>query len=584
MNRPLLGRLASTLFLSYALSFAVFTAWVFFTFSANDWLPGFRGELTLKRGFMLFMDYLLPVHAAAVAVAASLAGARQPRGLRGEPAVPFVRIVSSTLVVFLFLTAGYTVLSEAVYPRAARRVSDMAYQTRLARSYAQQAQKALAARDFVSALDALNRYLVIDPGNGAVEDQALTLSADAAHQAAARPAPPSAPAIDPADSAQALLNKARAAFDRRDFFAAHSFAQAAAALDPRRTDAVRLAAQAWEALGAIVAAPDDKARAELFRRKKEAYALLQENPVAAYYSFQSLAAGYPQDADIATYYAQAAKTIAATVFFLDEPKNVEPLSGTQDILFFNRVTGDMTEAVFIGKMVEFPDGTVYFFDVEAVRYDSAGAVAWHFSVPYAKALADTPSAGSAGTTAANGGGLRAILMHAVDRNDPRVEVRPVYLQGSRPAAERDIFLLSPTIEELRAMSSRADAPSVMSITQLLRLGNELGALGLSRPALTMEMAMKIVMPFIFLIVSMFAVSLGWGLRARGGLPALGVVIVPAVPVVLAVLTLLYVHAHRVVAGFAVLAFGLPAALVVLGVLQLLLLTGALVALAGQTTR
>ena len=59
---------------------------------------------------------------------------------------------------------------------------------------------------------------------------------------------------------------------------------------------------------------------------------------------------------------------------------------------------------------------------------------------------------------------------------------------------------------------------------------------------------------------------------------------PAIPVVMAVLTLLYVHAHRVIAGFAVLAFGLPTALVVLGVLQLVLLAGALVTLAGQTTR
>jgi hypothetical protein len=126
----------------------------------------------------------------------------------------------------------------------------------------------------------------------------------------------------------------------------------------------------------------------------------------------------------------------------------------------------------------------------------------------------------------------------------------------------------------------------MNITSLLRLRNDLGAFGLPRPALTIAMAMKMVMPFIYLLVSMFAVALGWGFRARarGRLPAVGIILIPLIPVVCAVLTLLYVHAHRIVAGFAVLAFGLPTALIILGVLQLLLLAGALVLLAGQTTR
>jgi hypothetical protein len=575
MNRPLLGRLASTLFFFYVLAFAGFAAWVFFTFSADSWLPGFRTELALKRGFLLWMDYLLPVHAAAVAVAASLAGAQQGPVLRGEAAPPFGRIVSSTLVVFLLLTAAFAVLSEGIYPRAARRVSDMRYQTRLARVYLAEARTSLAAKDYVSAVDQMKSYLLIDPGNKEVQDAVLQAAAGAAHQVALKPAQPVAPVIDPTDSAQALLDKAKAAFDRHDYFAAHSYAQAANTLDPRRTDALRLSSQAWDALGQMAATETDQARAALFRQKKDAYALLTSNPIAAYYQFQALAARYPRDTDIQTYLAKAAQLIAAEVFFLNEAKTLEPLPGTQDILFLNTVTRTATEAVFIGKMVELPDGTAYFYDIEAIRYDSTGAVAWHFSAPYGKRTADAAS----GT-----GTLRAVMMHGVDRSDSRLQARPVYLQGSRPAAERDVLLLTPTIEELHALSSGADAPAAMSITDLLRLRNDLGLFGLARPAFTIEMAMKMVMPFIYLIVSMFAVSLGWGFRARGRLPVFGIIVIPAIPVVMAVLTLLYVHAHRIIAGFAVLALGLPAALVLLGVLQLALLAGALVTLAGQTTR
>jgi lipopolysaccharide export LptBFGC system permease protein LptF len=220
--------------------------------------------------------------------------------------------------------------------------------------------------------------------------------------------------------------------------------------------------------------------------------------------------------------------------------------------------------------------------VEAIRYDAEGRVIWHLRAPYGKRGADTVPAGGAAGGAAPA--QRTVLLHAVDRTNARIETRAVYTQGSRPAAERDVLLLSPSIDELRALSIRSDAAAVASIADLMRLRGDLGAFGASRPALTIEMAMKMIMPFVFLVVSLFAISLGWGFRARAGLPRLGMIVVPAVPVVLAVLTLLYVHAHRVVTGFAVLAMGLPAALVVLAVLELALLAAALVTLAGQTTR
>ncbi|HUJ74105.1 MAG TPA: hypothetical protein VL359_04565, partial [bacterium] len=325
--------------------------------------------------------------------------------------------------------------------------------------------------------------------------------------------------------------------------------------------------------------------ADLFRQKKDAFALLGTNPVAAYYRFKDLATRYPQDKDIATYAAQAAASIKASTFFVDEAAKIEPLPGTQAILFFNRRTAAATEAVFIGKMVELSDGNAYFYDVEAISYDAAGHVAWHLSAPYGKRLAG--SGGAAGPTAGSAGAAESVLlMHAVDRANPRVQYLPVYLQGARPAAESDTLLIAPTMEELRALSTAGSSLATMNIASLLRLRNDLGAFGMPRPALTIAMAMKMVMPFIYLTLSLFAVALGWGFRARAGgkLPAIGIILIPGIPIVCAVLTLLYVHAHRVITGFAVLAYGLTPALVILGVLQLVLLAAALSAVAGQTTK
>jgi len=139
---------------------------------------------------------------------------------------------------------------------------------------------------------------------------------------------------------------------------------------------------------------------------------------------------------------------------------------------------------------------------------------------------------------------------------------------------------------MRSLSLGHDALAVLGLAELWRMRTDLGSFGLSREALTVDMAMKLLMPCVFLILSVFSLSLGWAFRARyfGKLSFVAVIMIPLVPLVLSVLSLLYVHAHRVVIGFAVLAFGFTAALVVLAALQVVLLVVALIMLAGQSTR
>ena len=69
MNRSLLGRIAPFLLAFYAIGLLAFVAYARFTFSPSAFLPTLGWEYALKRGFVLFMDYLVPLHAAAIAVA-----------------------------------------------------------------------------------------------------------------------------------------------------------------------------------------------------------------------------------------------------------------------------------------------------------------------------------------------------------------------------------------------------------------------------------------------------------------------------------------------------------------------------------
>ena len=264
MNRSILGRITSFIFAFYSLSFLAFVAYALLTFSASVYLPSMQWEYALKRGFVLFMDYLIPVHAAAIAVGASLAGMGRTARVQGAPAQPFSRMVSSTLVTFLVLTAGYAVLFEGVYPAAVRRISDMQYQSRVAAEYRQEAAATEKSGDYRGSLDAVNRYLAIDKGNKSFTDKRLELIALAAKQAAPAPLPAVAglTAETGALSAQALMEKAQYYFERQDWFSAHYYAQSAASLDARRTDAQRLAAQAWDKITGLTQAEKDAKTAE----------------------------------------------------------------------------------------------------------------------------------------------------------------------------------------------------------------------------------------------------------------------------------------------------------------------------------
>ena len=553
----------------YAVSLAAFFVYAIVTFSATSVLPALRWEYALKRSFVLFMDYLLPIHAAAVAVAASLSfdgGAARP----GVPARPFSRIVSSTLVAFLFLTAVYTAVAEGVTPPTRKRLADMQYLSRVAGEYKRRAAAAMQAGDYLSARDDLNRYLEVDPGNKQMAAQQLEASSRAARQGA--PAPERVPPGPSADldqaEVQALVEKARAAMAQEDWFSAHYYAQAAAARDPRRVDALRIASEAGNRLAGDTRALASDKTAQLSRNKKDALERLESgDALGAYYAFFALHAEQPKDADITNYLGEAAAAVQRSAFFLDEAQKLQTLPGTQGILFLNRFDAESTEAVSIGKMVELPGGDAFFFDIEAVHYDTAGAVAWHFTAPFGRRDGDS------------------ILMHAMDRKDPAIQNLPLYIEGSRPAPDRNLLRLAPSVDELRALSSTRTALAGMSIGEMWRLRGRLGSYGLARQSLGVEMTMRLVMPFAFLILSILCTAMGWSMRVRGGgrLPAIGVVLMPLLPVVLALMSLLYLHAHRVIIGFTVIGFGLTIAFIALAALQLVLLAFSLVLLAGQSS-
>jgi len=100
----------------------------------------------------------------------------------------------------------------------------------------------------------------------------------------------------------------------------------------------------------------------------------------------------------------------------------------------------------------------------------------------------------------------------------------------------------------------------------------------------MQIVMDVLMPFAFLTLSLFGAAFGWAFRVRYlHKPPSGLyVFVPVVAFVVAILSLLWIYAHRVLLGFVVLSGSFTAALVVCAVLEMVLLAVSLVVLAGQS--
>jgi hypothetical protein len=577
VRRSIIGRVFGFILLFYAVAFGAFFTYAIVSVRPAEVLPSFQREYAARRALSLFIQYLIPVHVSAVAVAFSLGSPLGARRAAGAPALPFHRLVSPALVLFIVLGVGYTALYEGISPGLQGRMDDIRQLTAHARAFEAAAAKSRAAGDVAAAVESLDLALAIDPKSARLHELRQAAEAEGARRNL-KATGNAEGAQGREESAASLLTKARDALDRRDWMTAHELASQAHALEPERTDALRIAALAWAELSKLAEPKaEERDTAELYARKKEAYTrLMQDDPFTAYYRFVRLAAENPRDRDIAVYLEKSRQAVARQTFFLDEVEKAQSRPGTPGILFVNARGAGTTEVFSFDSMIEARAGAptavggpavgVYFLGIEAIRYRQDGGVDYHLAAPYGKLDG------------------RTILLHGVHRTDQAKQSLPVYHAGARPAAERYSLELAPAVEEVRALTVDRDR-SRIGLPQLWLLRGTLAAYGVPRGELTAAIAMKAVMPFLFLTLSFLAVPLGWALRARylGRPPLRMIILVPLIPFVVSLASLLWIHAHRVILGFVVLASGLGTAMIVLALLEAAVLAVSVILMAGQST-
>jgi lipopolysaccharide export LptBFGC system permease protein LptF len=571
MNRSVLARIAPALFAFYLLAYAGFFAWAWFVPPVDRYLPDFRTEQAARQALLGLLDWAVPLTAAAVVTALSLA-AGGTRG--GGPALPFSQLVASAVVTFLVLAVGFTALSETIGAGSRWRLEEMAWQTRLAGQYKVLAQRARGIQDWSRAAEYDRLYLLIDPGNDEIEGLSNTDESNAAKARTARPAAAGSVATPSTDvDAGSLVKKAQGYFDREDWFSALWYARLAEQIDPRRADATRLAAQALQKIEDP--RPEDESAEDraYFRAMKAAFDVLNRgDTLAAYYAFSSLARQRPDDADAKEFLEKAKEQLAGLAFFNDEADAAAALPGIERLLWFDSTAAEATEVVWAGRLVTITRerGTErWFFDVEAIRYDDKGAVSWHLSAPRARLSDDEKS----------------LLLKGVDRTDPKRGTRATYHAGTRSEAERDVLALGVGVDDLPIHSLDHAPLAGRGMAELWRIRRELPRSHALHDEISLELAKRASLPFAFIVVSLFALAFGWSLRGRwtGRAPALAYLAAPVIVAAAGVLVRLYLYAHQVLLGFLVLSFDLRIAAIVLGALELALVAAALAVLAGQST-
>jgi hypothetical protein len=252
-------------------------------------------------------------------------------------------------------------------------------------------------------------------------------------------------------------------------------------------------------------------------------------------------------------------------FFTEEAEKAVALPGKGGILFKNESAEGRVEIIAIERMVEL-SGDVFFKDIEAISFDSNGEINYHLHAPYGKLVNNH------------------LNMNTMDRFQTGKSSPPYYWQGG----ESDLLPLhsikfNPDRELLSRLSMDSQDLKGWDLMSLWQAREKIETFGLIAEKLDIILLLTLMKPFLFLILSLISVSLGWSLRARylARPPIITLLFIPLFPLVVFFLVMMISYGHKLLLGFLLLSLGFWPALITLCIVESLLLMVSLLTLAAQ---
>ncbi|MQY76371.1 MAG: hypothetical protein GH155_01935 [Spirochaeta sp.] len=479
------------------------------------------------------------------------------------------------MTLLLLLTLVYIVLLSGFLPLFNRKQSEAEYVSSVALDLLREAEIEKKEGNSERAIKLLEIYLSIDEGNEAIAGRRDRYRADMAEGDMEKQAGEAAEPVilsrvaARGQSASDLLEKAREYYDGEDYFSAHYYAALTLEIAKERSLVIaarRIERDALKELSSILPTGADKEAEKLFLKKKEGFlAFTEERFFDAYYIFKELAENYSRDPDVLMYLDKSTEKLKEESFFTEEAEKAVALPGKGGILFKNESAEGRVEIIAIERMVEL-SGDVFFKDVEAISFDSSGEINYHLHAPYGKLVNNH------------------LNMNAMDRLQAGKSSPPVYWQGG----ENDLLpihsiKLSPERELLSRLSMDSQDLKGWDLISLWQAREKIETFGLVTEKLDIILLMTLLKPFLFLILSLISISLGWSLRTRylARPPIIPLLFIPLFPLVVFFLVMVICYGHKLLLGFLLLSFGFWPALITLCILESLLLMISLLTLAAQ---
>jgi hypothetical protein len=564
----------------------------------------FAVEWLTAETIVLFIQLFMSLHCTAVILAFSLFPSTGESG--GGPA-DFARMIRGPLAVFLVLTLGHAVLCEFVLPgrqsagEAARNRAVLATSLYTRGRQAEKAGEADPSRLVESRLYFVNLKRLL-PRSSLVQETLNRLDARinerrAGLAVAAKKTGGEKPPLLLNQSKQDLVGRAEFYRKQGDYSSVLFYAGLAVKLDAKNPAARALLEEARKRLDRYGETPDEQRRRRLAQLKVLAIGSYEEmgrsgnydpdKVFESYRTFFKLSAEFPEDADLKNYLADNRTRLAESHFFFEELPLVADFSaaGAGGAFFLNPVASlpaGQRELICFRQLVHTensgPDGLAYgtfLIDLEVMRQDANGALRSHFRVPYARFREIEEKQ------------ERFLQLKCVSRDSPQDKSRmnaPVAVPGSPPAAlPAALMPIAFNEEELGRLAMAAGWSTQAGISALMEGMQVYRRAGYPEGRMQEALLQRIARLFNLLVFSFLALALGWKLRSRyltvpGLAAAVSLVLLP--PVVFVVLEG-WGFLFSLVVGFALHAWGLPAGVAALALLEVFLFAGALLFLAAR---
>ena len=326
-------------------------------------------------------------------------------------------------------------------------------------------------------------------------------------------------------SSHDLLEKAREAAERADFYNAHYFAtlscRVAAEDAPERDDALRLASESWNRIRAAADEMLAEPERSYYVRKLRGYSDIQSGDfLSAYYYFLSIKeenemSGGGLDPDIDIFLEMARQGVLSSFFFIDEIEGFALFEQEGGIFFTVPNDAGGKDAVLIGGVFRCDTGAAdgaYFRDFEMARFNSRNERIFQVSAPYAKMLPFTDGDGAT---------RPQIVLTAIDRSTGGETIEPRVVAGAFPpqdALSASLLALDMPYKDMALLLDASAGVDSMSPGQLFAFSRCAPRYGLQGAVYLAELIQRIAEPFIAFIMAVLAIIWAFKLQIKENRP------------------------------------------------------------------